>query len=221
MIIDQPLKYASLLGFITRVTSEDYCNRLKQKFDEMVPNNDMRDASNQLQEIQAHEFEFKYWDDMKSFLSPTEIQELSLDFGSNTVARNSVAVLKMSFLPHKNGPHAMKQSYNWTTNLEEIVGTDFFENFKRPDYQQLLKTPNSTEQCFKVVRSFWKIFSENSFAQIAKFAINSYFNAEPKQLQLVEVLTATGELKKSCFRCKVQFYPLIELPESLLWAFRL
>jgi hypothetical protein len=110
MITDTPFKYAHLLGYVTRLTSEDYCNRLKQKFDEMVPNNNMGHAPNQLQEIQPQEFVFNQWDDMKSFLSPTEIQELSLDFGSNTLARNNVAVLKISVLPHKNGPHAMKQS---------------------------------------------------------------------------------------------------------------
>jgi len=137
------------------------------------------------------------------------------------LARNNVAVLKVSVLPHKNGPHAMKQSYNWTTNLEEIVGVDFFENFKCPHFRQLLKTQNSTEQCFNVVRSFWKIFSENSFAQISKFGINAYFHAEPQQLELIEVLTATGELKKFWLRWKIQFFPLIELPESVLFAFRL
>jgi len=221
MIMDTPLKYASLLGFITRLTSEDYCNRLKQKFDEMVPNNHTGDASNQLKVMQPQEFEFKHWDDMKSFLSPAEIQELSLDFGSIALARNSVAVLKVSRLPHKNGPHAIKQTYNWTTNLEEIVGVDFFEDFKCPDYQQLLKSQNSTEQCFKVVRSFWKIFSENSFEQFVKFMISASFNAKPKQLELMEVVTATGELKKFWIKWKVNFFPLIELVESVMLAIRI
>jgi hypothetical protein len=221
MIVDTPLKYASLLGAVTRLTNEDYCNRLKQKFDEMMPNNNTGDASNQLQEIHPHEFEFKYWDNMRSFLSPTEIQELSFDFGSDVVAQNSVAVLKFSFLPHKNGPHAVKQSFNWTSNLEEIVGVDFFETFKRPPDQQLLKTQDSTDQRIKVVRSFWKIFSEKSFAQIVKFVIKAYFNAEQKQLELVEVLTATGELKKFWIKLKIQFFPLIELPESMLFAIRI
>jgi len=106
-------------------------------------------------------------------------------------------------------------------NLEEIVGVDFVENFKRPHYPQLLNTQCSIEQRMTVVRSFWKIFSENSYAQIVKFIINAYFNAEPKQLELMEILTCAGELKKFWVKIKMQFFPLIQSPESLLIAIRL
>jgi hypothetical protein len=167
-----------------------------------------------VQAIQFHEIEFKPHDEIDAFLSKEELNELAVDFGAVSLERKDLSVLKVSFLPHKNGPHAIKAVYRWSQSFQQLIGADFSELFNRGQADW------SSVQSSAIAPCFWNLFPENSFKQIIKFTFDAYFNqGAAEQLEIMELQTLTGG-RKCWVKWKMTNYPRIELPESIIIAIR-
>jgi hypothetical protein len=170
--------------------------------------------------MQFHQFEFRKHQSLESFLSSQELEELSSDFGSVSLERNDISVLKLSFLPHKDGPHTLKVIYQWSNSFEEVIGKDLIEHFNTSQLLWLTDS-NSSMASSSVAPSFWNLFTTESFKQIVKFTFNAYFNhGDAEQLEIMELQTSDVKPKKCWVKWKMTNYPLIELPESIMIAVR-
>jgi putative alpha-1,2-mannosidase len=173
---------------------------------------------NPLKELHFHEIEFHKFNDPSEIMSKEDIDRLSASLNVRTLTGSDVALVKVSFLPHKNGPSAAKAVYNWNESTETLLESSFedFFNFCQSEWEE----KNNRAKFITAYPSFWRMFTPKSYEKIVKYNILAYCKREYQHQDIMEIESKSGRITRCFIDWKTTFYPLIELPESITIAAR-
>jgi hypothetical protein len=208
------LSRASFRGFMTRIANEDYSQAVKESMLKRVGMNTNTPVTS-LPEIHPLEFDLKECTPAESFLAESEVQDLCNMFNVRSLNGSDVAILKLSLVPHKNGPHAVKARFQWNGILERMLGCKFEDFFKHCEEEWRHISGES-----KPLPFFWRLFSFRSYRKVINLMFDAYFEDKLESIEELDFASINGSKTKCCVKWKVSLYPLIQMPESILIAAR-
>jgi hypothetical protein len=218
IVLEKPLKLANFLGFVKQITNEDYCKALKDKMVSTLQYPESVLSNVASAEMNVMEYEFaKSSGHETCFLTARETEDICETFNLRYLERGDVAILKLSFLPHKEGPHALKLRYQWNHALELLLETDFETFFSHCKAEQAKYNLSQGTSNFS---TFWRLFSWTTYERLVKFMCDAYFADQFKRIEEMELRSLNDQVIPCCARFKVSMYPLVEIPESITIAAR-
>eukprot|EP00475_Leptophrys_vorax_P015492 TRINITY_DN21823_c0_g1_i1.p1 TRINITY_DN21823_c0_g1~~TRINITY_DN21823_c0_g1_i1.p1 ORF type:complete len:252 (-),score=40.44 TRINITY_DN21823_c0_g1_i1:15-770(-) len=202
-------------GLVSNLTNREFAAEL------FKPVLDYVGASESSTPIETHVHCFELKDPMpvEAFLSHSEADELSSLFNVRSLTSSDVAVLKISFLPHQDGPHATTTRFQWNKIFENVLDCDLanFLNRAEEGWARLneCRDPASAKMPF-----IWRMFTSHSYKKAISFLYDAYLGHKEEQVDQLEFLSITGRKTECCVKWKVSMYPLIHTPESIILAAR-
>jgi hypothetical protein len=230
MIVSSPLKWMAFLGVIVRWTNKETLQKVQKKLIQQAISvadevslpilNEVRP----LQETHFHEIEFKKISKEERPFSEQEVEDICYMFNVMDLYRSDIAIVKVAFFPHKNGPRAAKVVYHWNEAMAELIEADY-ETFHEVTSEKWVQiTSNSTKgnDAGRVPPAFWNLFTSRSYERHLEFILDVMI----KKQRLVRVEQLDVQTLKSssnvscCVRWHATLYPLLDIPSSFTISLR-
>jgi hypothetical protein len=135
-----------------------------------------------------------------------------------SAAQSDVALLKIKFLPHDDGPAAAKAVFSWIGLFEKLLETDVESFFNYCQTEWLKITTNTGRMSAHPL--LWRMFTAESYDKVIGFSLNMWFDRSMENFDQLEVQSLNNSVTLCSVWYKTSVYPIVGLPESVIVALR-